>query len=287
MVIDEIVSPGSQDPAIVPILLSDAEESLRAIILFTVKPTINGITSIERMQYTKAPQSSPEEMIRKYSSDSQRSLVSAGIARSELQVIGPTEKELLNFAPKLSGYPIENDLIGIPVSKVMRVAVVGSAALACSSIAANLVMGVEAGYLQYSANSAVQERDALRKKFEQAFTARIRPLAQATSVDVRSAVNAASEVWHPNSLVDIVCTTSTCTVSLRAGVGPLDQVSADTAGQALDAVPDQSLIKEVLAQEPPKGYRKKEVTITGDGNEITVVFEQQKPDSPVHRLLPH
>jgi hypothetical protein len=69
---------------------------------------------------------------------------------------------LVGFAHKLSGYPIENDLIGIPVSKVMRVAVVGSAVLACASIAGNLVMSVEAGYLHYSASNAAQE-DALRK----------------------------------------------------------------------------------------------------------------------------
>jgi hypothetical protein len=95
------------------------------------------------------------------------------------------------------------------------------------------------------------------QKFDQAFSARIRPLAQASSVDVRAAIKAAGDVWHPNSLVDIACTTGLCRVSLRAGIGPIDQLAADTAGQALDAVPDQSLIKEVLAQAAPKGTARK------------------------------
>jgi hypothetical protein len=188
----------------------------------------------------------------------------------------------------LPGYATENDLFGVPLSRLFKVACAGSAILAGASIAGNVVMGLEAGLLQMSASKAAEERDLVQRQINDTLTSNMRQLAATVSVDHDSAISAAKAVWHPNSVTTIECTTISCVVQLSVGATRQDSPIAGDGTQGLISQGvDESVIRDVLAQHAPQGYRETEVAITGDGNVVTVTFEQQKPDSPVRSLLPH
>jgi hypothetical protein len=286
-VVDHIVPPGADKIKVVPVILNGTDGSVLAVVNLTVRPGgDSGITTVERLKYTKKPAVTIDELVVDYIASVARALKVEAIPSED--VLGPTQRELFELARTLPAYANEDEFFGMPASRALKLAVVGSAVLASVSIAGNVVMGAEAGYLALSAQKAQEERDEFRKKIDQTLTSDIRSYAAAASIDLPAVLVAANEVWHTNSLVGIECTTTSCIVNLSAGVQKLEAGSgADTASQLLGPATDKELMKAVLSQPAPRGYHKKEVVITGDGNVVTVTFEQQKPDDPVYRLLPH
>lgn len=287
LVVDHFVSPTSAEPVIVPVVLQNSAGDVLAVLIYTVRPGADeGLSSVERLQYTKAPQITIESLVVQYSESAARALKIESLATA--RAVGPTEKELFELATQLPSYATENDLLGVPVSQALKVACVVSAVFAAVSVGANILMGAEAGYLAVSADKAQAERDELRKKINHTLTTQIRSFASAMSIDEGGAIQAAKDVWHPNSFVSIDCTSNSCLLGLSASVTRRGgQAAIGGSDQLASQVVEQEMVSDVLTQAAPPGFKKKEVAITGDGNVVTVTFEQQKSDSPVRRLLPH
>lgn len=283
--IDYLVPPTTQEAWIVPIVLSDSEGSTIAVIMCTVRPGDDGQASVqERLQLTKQPGVTTDTLI----TDFAKQAVRKNKAFEKPQVVQPTERDLISLAATLPFYPLENEVFGLPVSNLFKYGLVVAGAVAGISIAGNVVMGLEAGYLDLSATQAVSERDQLSRKVNETLNSRMRALATALSVDIGDTVKAAQSVWQPDALVTVDCNAMVCTLSLTTSVNRASlQGTVDTAGQLVSSTVDRESISAILMQAAPTGYRKKEVAITGDGNVVTVIFEHQNPDSPARRLLPH
>lgn len=283
--IDHLVAPTTDEAWIVPIVLSDSEGGTIAVIMCTVRPGDDGHASVqERLQLTKQPGVTTDTLI----TDFAKQAVRKNRAFEKPQVIQPTDRDLISLAATLPFYPLENEVFGVPVSNFFQYGLVVAGVVAGVSIAGNVVLGLEAGYLDISASQAIGERDQFSRKVNDTLNSRMRALATAMSVDVGETVKAAQSVWQPDSLVSVDCNSMVCTLSLTTSVNrPSLQGTVDTGGQLVSSTVDRESISSILMQAAPAGYRKKEVAITGDGNVVTVIFEHQNPDSPARRLLPH
>lgn len=282
-VIDHLVPPSTDQAWIIPLVLTDRDDRTAAVVMLPVLPGKDGNASThERLQLTKQPGVDTKTLIEGFAEQAARKnkeFAKAG-------VIEVTAEDLIRLSTTLPSYPLENEVFGVPASSVFRYGAVAAGVVASVSVAGNVVMGLEAGYLRISANQATSERDQLSQKVDHAFSTRVRSLARAMSVDVDGTVKAAQGIWQPDSLVAVDCTTKGCSLRLTANLNRGNTFGVDTSAQLVSSVLDKESLNGILMQAPPLGYRKKEVAITGDGNVITVVFEHQNPDSPARKLLP-
>lgn len=282
--IDHLVAPSTQKAWIVPVVLSDTDASTVAVVMCTVIPGKSGSASVhERLQLTNRPGADTRTLVQGFAEQAARKNREFATA----EVLELTGADLLRLSTTLRYYPLENEVFGVAASSLMRYGAVAAGVVAGVSIAGNVVMGLEAGYLGISASKAIGDRDQVSQKVNQLLNSRMRALAKAVSVDVDSTVKAAQNVWQPDSLVSIDCTSKGCALRLTANVNRTNALGgAIMSGQLVSSTMDKESLDAILMQAAPAGYRKKEVTINGDGNVITVVYEYQNLDTPARRLLP-
>lgn len=287
LVVDHFAKSEENQPQVVAFVLRGLAGDIAAVIAYTVVPDEEaGIASVQRMTFSNQPQDTVDSIVGEYCAKA-----ASATKRNDFKMIepiGPTDGELWRLAGSLPSYPVENDIGGVPMSKLYRVTCIGSAALACMSIAGNAALGLEAEFRRQSANDAVAARDALQKKIVGEFTEQIRHYAKSGSVDHTSVIQAAKDVWQPNSLASIECTAMSCSIEVAVAANRRESALAGDSGQSLmSQAVDESVIRAVIKQQAPAGFTKKDIAITGDGNVVTVTFEQQKPNTPVQRMLPH
>ena len=284
LVIDHIISPTTATPTVVPIVLHGVGGEVQALLLYAVKrDKAEPATAVGQLQVTLKlqPNSSLEDLITAYAGKN-------GISLDGVDVEGPDNTALRTLSGSLPGYPLENDVFGLPVSKIYRFACISSAALAAASVGANVLFAAEAGYLSVASSQAIEARDEFSHQIAQTLTKEIRALASVVSVDEADAIAKAKSVWHPSALVAVECSTAKCTLELSTSVTRrASQTTADASGQLVSQSLEEELVRGVVAKAAPAGYVKRQVAITGDGNVVTVTFEQQKPDSSIRGLLPN
>lgn len=282
LLIDHILGTTLEQATVFPIIFRDSNQKVIALIQYAVRPdSEKGTTAIGSIQSTSKPDGEIVDLIEIFATKNK-------IAIADQDITGPTENVMYQLARTLPSYPTENDLFGLPLSQVYKGMAVGAGCVAALGLLCNVYLGIEAGYLSVSASRAEKERDELAQEVTKMLTRDIRAFARSVSIDDKRVVQSAQDVWHPNATTKITCTLTKCTIDLVGSIERLDGQNLTQGGsQLVSNVVDEELVRNVLLQKAPSGFRKQNIAISGDANVITVTFEQQKANLPIFDLLPH
>lgn len=183
--------------------------------------------------------------------------------------------EVLRLGSALRAYPRESEVLGVPISKLWRIAAVASgASLVCTGTAVAAL-----SYLNHTGSAQIQQQQQQAQAQQQSITQmlasdRLAAVLERKSVRTDEAIAKATAVWQDGSKVVITATPELLKLSVAHKVQSTDQ-SPDQTPQAL---------ARALSIPAPTGCQRLPPSITPQITELYLTYECQTPDPDLQRL---
>ncbi len=183
--------------------------------------------------------------------------------------------EVLRLGSALRAYPRESEVLGVPISKLWRVAAVASgASLVCTGTAVAAL-----SYLNHSDSAQIQQQQQQAQAQQQSITQmlasdRLAAVLERKSVRTDEAIAKATAVWQDGAKVTITATPELLKLSAAHKVQSTEQ-SPDQTPQAL---------ARALSIPAPTGCQRLPPSITSQITALYLTYECQTPDPDLQRL---
>lgn len=188
--------------------------------------------------------------------------------------------EFVSVFNNLVVYPKESYFLGIPVSVILGLSVIGSLFVAGASGTYAAANYVEMSSATAKKESLTASASQLKKNISSHIAESLSQFSRTQSIDIDAVSARAGEIWHPYTKVSVTASVKEqrFTVAL-----PLYKDSSIGGGSLLMHNLINEELSSFISKQPPNECIKNSLGISGAIDAIQFEITCQAPDSPIHR----